>query len=253
MNPVQNARVFVEARLNEVETDDESRNAYDGVYDDVGLSQSDSFYRWTLDLLSIQPGESYLDISCGRAELPTLAQQKEQNAHGMDLSYSALHYGKAVQGCRNLVAANSQHLPYADNSFHVISNIGSLEHYVDMEMAVRETARVLKPNGRAYILVPNTFSLLTNIWIAFRQGHTSLDPYQPIQRYAARYEWHQLLEQNGLVVQKTLKYDRPWPRTKADFFNYLRHPKDAMRLFLAPFVPLNLCFSFIFVCGKAPG
>lgn len=251
MKPVPGAQIILEARLDQVQTDHESRVAYEAVYSDGGISQSDSFYKWILELLAIQPNESYLDISCGRAELLTLAQQQGIKAHGIDLSYNALHYGKYIQQSHNLVTANSQDLPYANNSFAVISNIGSLEHYVDMDRAVQETARVLNSTGRAYILVPNTFSLFTNIWIGFRQGRTSIDPYQPIQRYAARYEWQELLEKNGLIVTDTIKYERPWPRTKADCLNYLRHPKDLVRLMLSPLIPLNLSFCFIFVCCKA--
>jgi SAM-dependent methyltransferase len=120
-----------------------------------------------------------------------------------------------------------------------------------MQTAVREMARVLKPNGRAVVLVPNTFSLLNNIWIALRQGRTSIDPYQPIQRYGARYERQELLEDNGLVVQKTIKYDRVKPRTRNELKTLLSHPKELARLILAPFVPLNLAFCFVFICHKA--
>ena len=119
-----------------------------------------------------------------------------------------------------------------------------------MKTAVREMTRVLKPGGRAYVLVPNTFSLLTNIWIAFRQGRTSIDQ-QPIQRYAARLEWQQLVEEYGLVVYKTFKYERERPRTWSDLIHYLSHPKALTRLLLTPIIPLNLAFCFVFVARKS--
>ncbi|HRQ38299.1 MAG TPA: class I SAM-dependent methyltransferase [Chloroflexota bacterium] len=246
------AHIMLEARLNGVLTGADSQRGYETVYSQVGnIAQSDSFYLWILELLALQPGESYLDISCGQAELPRLAQKKGIQAHGMDLSHNALVTGHTLMQAQNLVTANSQQLPYANKNFDVISNIGSLEHYLDMAQAVREMARVLKPDGRALILVPNTFSLLTNVWIAFRQGRTSIDPYQPIQRYAARYEWQQLLEENGLTVTKTLKYERERPRTRPDLMNYVRRPKQMARLMLTPFIPLNLAWSFVFICHKA--
>ena len=92
---------------------------------------------------------------------------------------------------------------------------------------------------------------MTNVWIAFRQGRTSIDPYQPIQRYAARYEWQDLLEGNGLVVTKTQRYKSVRPRTWPDFLHYLRRPKQLVRLLLSPFIPLNLVWAFVFVCRKA--
>ncbi len=244
------ADIMLEVRLNHVETDTESRQAYDIVYDEGDISQSHSFYLWTLDLLNLKSGESYLDVSCGLGELIALAQEKDVKTFGLDISHNALKAGQEKIGSKYLTTANSQDLPYADNSFDVISNIGSLEHFVDMKTAVREMARVLKPDGRAVILVPNTFSLLINVWIAFRKGRTSIDPYQPIQRYAARYEWQDLLQENGLTVEKTIKYEREWPRTKHDFMNYVRHPKQIIRLLLTPFVPLNMAWSFVFICRR---
>lgn len=250
MSQQPKAEIFVEARLHDARTDQDSQEQYEAVYKAGDISQSDSFYLWILDLLQLQPTDVYLDVSCGRAELTQLAQARGVQAHGTDLSHNALAAGQRLFGSRNLATANSQQLPYASNRFTVISNIGSLEHYVDMATAVREMARVLHPNGRAIILVPNTFSLMTNIWIAFRQGKTSIDPYQPIQRYAARYEWQQLLEDNGLVVRRTLKYERERPRTRKDLMTYLQHPKQLVRLLLSPLIPLNLAWSFVFICTK---
>lgn len=240
---------MLEVRLQQIVSDGDSRTLYDHLYRDVNISQRPSFYLWLMDLFKLQPNDIYLDISCGRAQLPALAQAKGVVAYGLDLSSTALRLGQTETNCRRLVVGNSQSLPYPSNRFTVISNIGSLEHYIDMEAAVREMARVLKPGGRAFILVPNTFSLLHNIWIAFRQGRTNIDQ-QPIQRYAARQEWQQLLEDNNLRVNKVIKYERELPRTWHDFLNYLRYPKQFVRLLLTPFVPLNLAFCFVFVCDK---
>ena len=238
--------IMLEIRLPQIETDGDSRQAYDELYTQGDISQRESFYLWLRDLFALQPGEKYLDVSCGRALLPRLAQ--EAQAHGLDLSHAALRAGR-MQGGGNLVTGNVQELPYASASFDVVSNIGSLEHYVDVDTAVREMTRVLKPGGRAYVLVPNTFSLTTNIWIALRQGRTSIDE-QPIQRYAARQEWQALIETYGLVVKKTYKYEREWPRTWGDLNYYLTHPKDMVRVLFQPLVPLNLAFCFVFVAHK---
>jgi ubiquinone/menaquinone biosynthesis C-methylase UbiE len=240
---------MLEIRLPQIATDSDSRQAYDDIYTEGDISQRDSFYLWLNQLFALQPGECYLDVSCGRVQLPGLAQQQGAIAHGLDLSHAALKAGRASSAVNNLVTANSQQLPYASHSFDVVSNIGSLEHYVNMYAAVREMTRVLRPGGRAYVLVPNTFSLTTNIWIALRQGRTSIDN-QPIQRYAARLEWQALIESYGLQVEKTYKYEREWPRTRTDWGYYLSHPKDMVRLLFQPFVPLNLAFCFLFVARK---
>ena len=249
MKKVVKPEIMLEIRLPDIESDSDSRHAYEAIYTEGDISQRESFYLWLNNLFALQAGDVYLDISCGRVELPKLAKDGDAIAHGLDLSYAALHAGRAITGVSNVTTGNSQVLPYADNSFDVISNIGSIEHYVDMKAAVREMTRVLKPGGHAFVLLPNTFSLTTNILIAVRQGRTSIDS-QPIQRYAARKEWQALIEEDGLIVKKTLKYEREWPRTQADVGYYLSHPKDLIRLLFSPFVPLNLAFCFVFVAHK---
>jgi SAM-dependent methyltransferase len=246
--PAVKADIMLEIRLNEVASDEDSRQAYEGIYRETDIALRDSFYLWLLNLLDLQPDDVYLDVSCGHGQLTKLAQQQGVNAHGLDLSQMAIESGCPMPG-HQLIVGNSQWLPYADSSFSVVSNIGSIEHYVEMDTAVQEMARVLRPNGRALILLPNTFSLLHNIWTAFRQGRTFIDS-QPIQRYAARQEWQQLLENNGLVVDKTIKYEIERPQTWPDFMSYIRHPKRMVKWLIAPLIPLNLAFCFVFICHK---
>jgi SAM-dependent methyltransferase len=242
------ADIMLEIRLNEIDSDEESRLAYEGIYRETDIALRDSFYLWLLNLLALQPDDVYLDVSCGHGQLTKLAWQQGVNAHGLDLSQTAIGSGcPAVE--HQLVVGNSQWLPYADGTFSVVSNIGSIEHYVAMDTAVQEMARVLRPNGRAIILLPNTFSLMHNIWTAFREGRTFIDS-QPIQRYAAKREWQQLLEENGLVVDRIIKYEIERPATWPDFLSYLYHPKRLMKWLLTPFIPLNLAFCFVYICHK---
>lgn len=241
--------ILLEIRLPEIESTQDSKSAYETIYTESDISQRDSFYLWLASLFKLRPNEVYLDISCGRAHLIDAVQKHGVHAYGLDLSHTALVSGQKLYGADKLVTGNSQILPLASEAFDVVSNIGSLEHFVDMETAVSEMTRILKPGGRAYVLVPNTFSLMTNIWIAMRQGKTSIDS-QPIQRYAARQEWQDIVESAGLVVQNTYKYEREWPRTAADRRYYLTHPKALIRLLMTPFIPLNLAFCFVFEAVK---
>ena len=243
------ADIMLEVRLNEVTSDEGSRQAYDYIYRETDIALRESFYLWLVGLLDFQPDDVYLDVSCGHGQLTKLAEQQGIEAHGLDLSQMAIESGYPLPGHR-LIVGNSQRLPYADNSVSLVSNIGSIEHYVDMKMAIQEMVRVLQPNGRAVVLLPNTFSLMHNVWTAFRQGRTFID-IQPIQRYAARKEWQQLLEDNGFVVDKTIKYEVERPQTWPDFVSYIRHPKRMAKWLASPFIPLNLAFCFVYICHKS--
>jgi len=244
-------KAVLEIRHEEDATTRWSQGAYERIYDTAGIRHRDFFYQWLLDLLDVQSGHRLLDISCGVGSLPRLAAKAGVEAHGMDFSEAALRVAHREAPEMRLSLADAECLPYPDAHFDYVTNIGSLEHYAHPMAGAREIARVLAPDGEACILVPNTFGLLGNVWTALRTGRT-FDDGQPIQRYAARLEWQSLLETAGLKVNRTVKYERARPRSLADVRWYLAHPKDLIRLCLAPFVPLNWANYFVYLCSKAP-
>lgn len=241
--------IIFEIRLPDINTEDDSRSSYNGIYDqEVTIAQTESFYRWIFSLLPIKPNDHHLDLSCGQGQIVDLCNKFGAKSIGLDLSQSAVTTG-GRQGVSGLMVGNSQILPFADNSFDVVSNIGSLEHYFDMDAAVSEMTRVLKPGGHAVVLLPNSFSILHTMLVAKNTGRTSVDN-QPLQRYMARYEWQDLLEQDGLEIIDTHKYEQETPVTADDWKLYLRKPKKLLRLALKPFVPLNLALCFVYICRK---
>lgn len=233
--------------IRHAEDQDGVQDAYDHIYDTNAIRHLDSFYQWILKLVRPQPGKRLLDIACGQGILAQMAAAMAVESHGFDLSFSAVRAG--VGSPAHLIVANGEQLPYPDATFDYLTNIGSLEHYVNIDVGVREMARVLAPDGQAWILVPNTFGL-GNILYAWHNGRTA-DDGQPIQRYATRYEWQDLLEENGLRVARTVKYERVRPLSLTDTLWYLRRPKNLAWLMLTPFVPLNLANSFVFLCHRA--
>lgn len=229
----------------------DSGDAYDALYEEQSLAQIPSFYLWLMEQFDLPARGKFLDISCGSGELVGLAVKRGLTAIGVDISeVVARRAYQKVQPAGAIGVSVGECLPFPSGCFDFVTCIGSLEHFVDMSAGASEMARVLRPGGRAFILVPNTFSLLVNVWIAFRKGITVVDQ-QPIQRYGARGDWTRLLESNGLMVRRTIKYERPFPRTRADWIYYARRPKEMIRLIATPFVPVNLAFHFLFVCERS--
>jgi SAM-dependent methyltransferase len=240
---------MIEIRKQPVVSDQWSKDEYEAIYGSDGIRHTDSFYAWLVGLMKITPGTRLLDISCGEGSLGRLAARPGVTAYGLELSEVALRVGKADNPQQRFTAGNAQCLPYATDTFDRVANIGSLEHYLDPAQGASEMARVLRTDGLACVLLPNIYSLLDNVWYAFREGRTAEDN-QPIQRYAARYEWQDLLEANGLVVEKTVKYEREFPTRWADVGYYLARPKALVRLAVTPFLPLNLASCFVYLCRK---
>jgi SAM-dependent methyltransferase len=239
---------FVEIRR--ITQEDNSNRAYDALFNEQSMAHFESYYLWVMDKLHLPETGALLDISCGAGDLVRLAAQHGLRATGIDISTVAARTAyRSVSPQGSISIGDGEHLPFPDECFDFVTNIGSLEHFVDPALGVREMARVLRPTGRAFVLVPNTFSLLTVVWVAFRKGQTVVDR-QPIQRYGARADWTRLLEMNGLTVRNTAKFERAWPRLMVDWKYYLRQPKEMLRLLAAPFVPLNLAWCFLFTCER---
>jgi SAM-dependent methyltransferase len=242
-------KIALEIRHGEDSSASWSKGAYEEIYDRDGIRHPDGFYQWLLDLLRPEGGRLLLDISCGVGTLPRLAAQAGLRAHGVDFSEIALEAARRESAEPNWVTGDAEQLPYAEGAFDYVTSIGSLEHYVHPEAGAREIARVLKSDGSACVLLPNTFGLLGNVWHVLRTGRT-FDDGQPIQRYAARLEWQDLLEAGGLTVERTVPCEVGGPRRLRDAGWYLTHPKGLVRLILGVLIPLNLANYFVYLCSK---
>ena len=250
----QNERIMrslVELRGYHIRSTSDSLLAYDHLHDAGYLRQRVSFYRWLLHLLRTQPGETLLDISCGQGMLLRCAVEKGLRVTGLDLSPSAVTAAIRQAPSAHVTVSDAEQLPYADNVFDYVTNIGSLEHYFQPHRAVREMARVLRPGGRALILTPNTFGLLGNILYVWHHGDV-FDDGQPLQRYGTNNQWRALLEANGLRVKRTLKHERAWPRTIEDLCWYMLHPHRFARVLLSLVIPVNLSSFLVYLCEN-PG
>jgi SAM-dependent methyltransferase len=227
--------------------DEHLKDAYEHLYHERPIRHTDSFYRWILKLLKPQKGRLFLDIACGQGRLVELIAAHGVPSYGSDISFHAVHASPA--GRHGLLVCDGQDLPFPECSFDYVTNIGSLEHFVNPIIGTQEIARVLKMDGLACILLPNAFGLFSTVLYALHTGRLA-DDGQPIQRYATRYKWQDLLESNGLEVIRTVKYECEWPLTLGDWGVYLRRPKALVRLILTPILPLNLANSFVFICRR---
>ena len=150
---------------------------------------------------------------------------------------------------------SGERLPFADGCFDYVTSIGSLEHYVDPERGAAELARVLAPEGRAVVLLPNTFGLLWTVRDARHTGEVC-DDGQPIQRYGTRKEWERMLERGGFRMERVVGFDIPV--RPQSFRGWLRallvHPIALARAVLIwLFMPVNLAGCLVYICGCATG
>jgi len=225
------------------------RMAYEARFRKDDLRDSDSFYRWVLRKLRVQTGRALLDVACGSGRLLNHARRAGLQTMGLDFSVEALKLARAFEPEARLILADAQHLPLPDSSVDYLANLGSLEHFVSPQRGVREMVRVLRPEGTSAILLPNAFYAVDLIWWVWRKGRAS-SHRQPLERFAAYQDWRQLLEENGLRVCTAHKYNFMFPRSRLDWQYYRRFPRKLLNLAVAPLIPFNFSFSFLYVCRR---
>jgi ubiquinone/menaquinone biosynthesis C-methylase UbiE len=229
-------------------TQDSITHIYNELFQYPGrLRDSEAYYHWVLDRLHLTAGSSLLDIACGEGMLVYAARKRLINGYGVDISSQGLKLAYQRLRLPIISIANGERLPFRDQSFDFVTNLGSLEHFLDPQSGIREMIRVLKLNGKAALSLPNSYYLADILWQVWRTGY-SASHRQPLERFAAFREWWDTLEEGGFRVVKAYKYNFCFPRSRDDLQWYRRHPKKILNLLIAPFIPFNLSNHFLFIC-----
>lgn len=227
------------------------QEAYDDVFAEHALRMNDSYYLWILSLLRPEPGATLVDVACASGRLVQLARERGLHAMGLDLSYAGFARTAAESPEAGWVVGDGHGLPLASRSVDFVVSSGSLEHYDFPLQGVREIARILKRDGLAYILLPNVFGILGNILQVYRTGEV-YDDVQPLQRYATRGTWSEMLRQGGLEILRTVRFnDVAFPRTAEDAGRLLARPPRVAKYLLGTLTPTNLTNHLIFLCRPA--
>lgn len=229
---------------------DELRTSYDELYTHGWMKAHANTIpaRAMLDLLNPTPGATLLDVACGMGHLLRLASDRGLRTYGVDLSPAGVAQGRQIVPEAALSVGDGERLPWPDNTFDYVTSLGSLEHYMHPLVGMAEIGRVLRPQGRAVILLPNSHDLKSLYHVA-RYGDV-MTQLQEFERFATRGAWEAMLQANGLAVERVGKfnggYGRVFRRGNEAFFIIY----NSFYRLLGQWIPVNLSDSFIFVCRK---
>jgi ubiquinone/menaquinone biosynthesis C-methylase UbiE len=167
--------------------------------------------------------------------------------HGLDHSPFAVKVtSQQVPGVKAKVG-DALATKYPAKHFDTVTCIGSLEHYPDSVLGLREIHRILKDDGQALIFVPNLF-FLGYIYLVWRTGEPPHEAGQnEYERFETRRGWEELFEKVGFQVESCEKYNEMVATQRMP--NFIR---VLFNWFVAPLVPLNLSYGFSYVVRKAP-
>ena len=108
-------------------------------------------------------GNTCLDVGCGAGALIGVTRRSFEVVIGCDVAFrwlvlarKRLHEAGATA---NLVCCCADYLPFAAESFDLVTAISSLEHVRNAQAVVGECSRVQRGGGRLFVWTANRFSL----------------------------------------------------------------------------------------------
>lgn len=122
----------------------------------LGIDQG--WRRKVMRLVAQEPVEHLLDVATGTADLAILASKKVPQVTGVDISEGMLEHGRtkvAKRGLHKRVVlqrADSADLPFPDATFDAVTVAFGVRNFEELEKGIAEMRRVLKPNGRLFVL-----------------------------------------------------------------------------------------------------
>jgi ubiquinone/menaquinone biosynthesis C-methylase UbiE len=134
--------------------------------------------------------ERCLDVGCGTG-LWTQELNEYGFACGIDVAAEALHFCRE-RGLSRLVHCEGEGLPFAENSWDIITALGVIEHIEDDKAFLNELYRVCAPGG--YVL------LLTSAYKLLWSRHDDIVHHK--RRYL-RSEFEHLLKQAHFTVVRS--------------------------------------------------
>ena len=198
-------------------------------------------------------GLTLLDIACGQGFFLQAAASRcpALTLHGVDFSEVALAKARQRAPAALLHKAGAERLPFEGESIDYCVNLGSLEHFEEPTAALIEMRRVLKPTGRALIIVPNPYYLGT-IWRVLRHGEAEDQGQTDVTEFRTINAWNALIATSGLQVADVRGYNGEhhiaWHFYRPDgrVTTSERLWRRLLNAVVKPLIPLNLAQCFVY-------
>jgi SAM-dependent methyltransferase len=163
-------------------------------------------------LASLRAEDPVLDHCCGDGYIADLCYPGTTLAAGVDLDEPALELARRRGKYRQLMHADAgKRIPAADATFAMVFNNSGIEHIDDLDGAIAEIARVLRPGGHVHLNVLN--SRYFDWWPLEAASAADYRRYQPFRHAMDETGWSGVLGRHGFTDVRFRDY---FPRATAE-------------------------------------
>ncbi len=110
-------------------------------------------YVYALDELQLSGNETLLDVGCGSGLFCQMACNAGAKITGIDATAELIEQAKARVPGVSFSVGEMEQLPFADESFDIITGFNSFQYAENVPNALEEAKRVLKPGGRLVAMI----------------------------------------------------------------------------------------------------
>lgn len=177
-----------------------------------------------------------LDIGCGGGLLTESIPYyfTKMSIFGCDVSSTAISYAKKLgSGKVKYDHIENNRFPYKDNFFDLCICLDVLEHVPNVDFFLKEIRRVLRENGRLFLIVPCEGQRFTYTWFfqkIHRWENLTYRNFGHIHPEFTHKSVIKLLEKHGFII-KDVSYSEHLFYQFIHFFLYFL-PKGLLELFL---------------------
>jgi SAM-dependent methyltransferase len=164
------------------------------------------------------PEYRVLDYGCGQGRIVTRMRERGLDAYGCDVFYGGADHLESVPA--ELVGTTIRiiedgRVPFPDGHFDLVVSNMVFEHVADIDLALGEIRRVLKPDGEFLCLFPDR-----SVW---REGHCGVPFLHRFPRNGLREGYALAWRLAGFGSHTEGKGRREWVRHKCDWIDRWTH------------------------------
>jgi SAM-dependent methyltransferase len=149
---------------------------------------SSPWYQLVREKIGLVSGLRVLEVACGRDGFVRELASAAARVTECDFSFLALCVARrkiaeaSSDSPAALVHGDVQQLPFADDSFDLIASCETIEHVLDVRMAILEMHRVTRPGGKLFRTTPNYANLSGLYELYARARRRKRNDDQPFDR-----------------------------------------------------------------------